>query len=193
MQTPTLKAPCYPALNVVASAVLLLALAGCASLSPEDHAIRRAELDQMAETTLTRLVELQPDAARALETCVGFVVLDMKTTKIPVIGTGQGFGVVIDRRNDTRSYVQVSRIEVGGGLGAQSYRLVIMFDDKRLLDRAVSGAWHYEAGSQAGLGTAEVDVSAKKDTKGYTAFKLVSGGAVATVTVRLARARPYLQ
>jgi hypothetical protein len=34
-----------------------------------------------------------------------------------VSGAGKGYAAVVDRRNDSRSYLRVSRFEVGGGLG----------------------------------------------------------------------------
>jgi len=55
-----------------------------------------------------------------------------------------------------------------------------------------SGAWHYEAGAEAGVGSESTEGTARATTRGYQAFKLVDSGAVATVTVRVAYAKPYL-
>ncbi len=116
----------------------------------------------------------------------------MSLTKIPMIGAGKRLGVVVDKRTGTRSYIKVSRFDVGGGMGAQKFKTVIVFDDGELPDRAVTRAWHYEAGAEAGVGSESTEGTARATTRGYQAFKLVDSGAVATVTVRVAYAKPYL-
>jgi lipid-binding SYLF domain-containing protein len=119
-------------------------------------------------------------------------VVDMTITKIPVVGTGAGYGVVIDKRTGTRSYVRVSQLEVGGGIGTEKYKVLIVFDDAKLLEKTAAGAWHYDAGAQAVAGGETVDTAEAKSGKGYKAFKLTESGTCVRVTVLVARAKPYL-
>lgn len=178
--------------GLAAIAVVSTVIFGCATLSPEEREAKRAELDEMGEITVSRLLETRADIQDVLDRSIGYVVVDMSLTKIPMIGAGKGLGVVIDKRTGTRSYIKVSRFDVGGGIGAQKFKMVIVFDDGELLDRVVSGAWHYEAGAEAGVGSETTEGTARATTRGYQAFKLVDSGAVATVTVRVAYAKPYL-
>jgi hypothetical protein len=101
--------------------IAILAVAGCSSLSPEAEQELRTELDAMSESTLLRLFEAQPEAEVVYEQCVGYAIAAMNMTKIPVVGAGKGYGIVIDKRNNDREYVEVSQFEVGGGLGAQEF------------------------------------------------------------------------
>jgi lipid-binding SYLF domain-containing protein len=165
---------------------------GCATLSPAERDAERAALDAMAERTLVALLQGEPQAGKVLERALGYAVIDMAVTKIPAFGAGSGKGVVVDRRTSTRSYLKVSRFEVGGGLGAQKFQVVIIFEDGTLLDRATAGAWHYEAGAELAAGTSSAEGSVQRAAKGYEAYKLAEGGAAATVTVRVARAKPWL-
>jgi len=173
------------------ASLMLAVLAGCASTSEERAAPTQAELDAMADTTMARLLAEQPQLEPLLATLPGWVALDMHVAKIPVFGTGSGYGVVEDLRLDQRSYVRVSRFEVGGGLGAQRYYMVILFEDEKLLDRAVKGTWHYEAGAEVAGGSSSAQGTGVKTGPGYQAYRLSDSGAVATVTVRFARAKPY--
>jgi lipid-binding SYLF domain-containing protein len=165
---------------------------GCATLSPAERDAERAELDAMAERTIATLLQGHPQAGEVLERALGYAVIDMTVTKIPMFGAGSGKGVVVDRRTRTRSYLKVSRFEVGGGVGAQKFQVVIIFEDGALLDRAAAGAWHYEAGAELAAGTSSAEGSAQRATKGYEAYKLAEGGVAATVTVRVARAKPWV-
>jgi len=140
---------------------------------------------------MTLLRETHPEARGVLEGSIGYAVLDMKVTKIPVFAAGGGLGVIMDRRNGVRSYVKISRFEVGGSLGAQAFKVIDFFDDESLLERAISGAGHFDAGAEAAAGSASAEGQVTTSTKGYRAFKVAAGRAVATVTIRVARARPF--
>lgn len=166
-------------------------LAGCAS-SPEEQGPTRDELDKMGEKTIATLIETKPQMQELLDKSVGYTVVNMTITKIPVVGTGVGYGVVIDRRTGTRSYIRVSQFEVGGGLGTEKYKVLIVFDDAKLLEKAAAGTWLYDAGAQAVAGGESADTSASKSGEGYEAFKLTESGTCVRVTVLVARAKPYL-
>ncbi|NCF62970.1 MAG: hypothetical protein GWP58_08975 [Gammaproteobacteria bacterium] len=174
-------------------ALVLFVLHGCASMSPEEQEAKRVELDKMGDETIAALLEKHPEAQEALELALGYVVIDLTATKIPVFGAGGGSGVIVDKRSGRKSYVKVSRFEVGGGLGAQKYKVIVFFEDEKLLDRAIKGAWHFEAGAEVAAGSSGSEGKVTPTDKGYRAFKIVEGGAVATVTIRVARATPYLK
>jgi lipid-binding SYLF domain-containing protein len=185
----------FVALSVRLALVVLVpaVLSGCATLSPEERDAKRAELDEMGERAVATLLEKDPQLKAVIDRSVGYVVVDMTSTKIPIFGAGSGFGVVVDKRSNTRSYLKVSHFEVGGGLGAQKFKVIIVFSDGKLLDRVASGAWHYQAGAEVVAGSERAEGSVATSDKGYEAFRLTENGAVMTVTVRVARAKPYLK
>lgn len=178
--------------RLVSLAFIVAVILGCATLSPDEQQAKRAELNAMGEKTIATLLDTRPEARDVLDTSIGYAVIDMTVTKIPMVGAGGGLGVVMDKRTDTRSYTKVSRFEVGGGLGAQKYKVIVFFSDEALLERAISGAWHFEAGAEAAAGDAAAEGQLKKKDERYRAFKIAESGAVATVTIRVARATPYL-
>lgn len=143
----------------------------------------------MSELVLPSLFEAQPEARVAYEQCVGYIVADMSLTKVPVFGAGKGYGIVIDKAHGGREYVEVSQFQVGGGLGAQKFKVVVLFTDGALLEQAMSGFWHFDAGAEAGSGhTSAAGTTAKN--KGYRAYKIAESGVVASLTLRAVRAKP---
>ena len=182
-------------LPILLSSVLVLfiiLLPGCAGITAEEQQAKRAELDEMGERTITKLLEIHPDAEEALSDSVGYTVIDMKVTKVPVLGGGSGLAVTVDKRSGNNSYAKVSQFEVGGGIGAKRFKVVVFFTDEKLLDKAIKGAWHFEAGAELSAGAAGTEGKIAKESKGYRAFKFPEGGAAATITVLIARATPYL-
>ena len=176
--------------GIIAMAMVLLA--GCATPSPEEQGPTRAELDTMGKKTVTTLLEKKPEVREAFDNSVGYTVLDMTITKIPVVGTGSGFGVVVDKRTNSRTYIRISQFEIGGGMGAEKYKVIIIFDDAKLVEKVAAGTWHYEAGAEAASGSESTAAGTSKSDKGYKAFKLSESGVLVRVTVRIAYAEPYL-
>lgn len=172
--------------------LFIFLLPGCAGMNLEEQQAKRAELDEMGERTITKLLELQPGAQEALSDSIGYTVIDMRVTKVPVFGGGSGLAVTVDKRSGQNSYAKVSQFEVGGGLGAKSFKVVVFFMDENLLDKAITGAWHFEAGAELSAGAAGTEGKISKEGKGYLAFKIPESGAAATITVLVARASPYL-
>jgi len=179
-------------MRLVGITLAVALLNGCATLSADEQEEKRTELNEMGDRTIATLLETRPEVRELLEQCMGYAVIDMQVTKVPVVGAGAGFGVVQDERSGTRTYTKVSRFEIGGGLGAQKYKVIIFFTDEKLLNRAIAGAWHFDAGAEAAAGNSAVEGNTNKSDKRYRAFKISESGAVATVTVRVARAIPYL-
>ena len=180
----------------VAVVFILLSLASVprAVLGAEEP--DRGELDAMIDAARSTLVEHHQDIAEKLATLPGYAVIAMTTTKIPGVGTGLGYGVVIDSRTDTRSYIKVTQFEVGGGLGAQKFKAVILFKDPALLERTIKGGWHFESSADfSGAGEGESQAIASVSTqsgKGYKVYKLAESGALATMTIRALHGKPYL-
>ena len=47
---------------------------------------------------------------------------------------------------------------------------MVFFTDEKLLDRAIKGAWHYEASAEVSAGTDGIEGQVSKPDDGYTAF-----------------------
>ena len=180
----------------VAMVVLLLVLVSVPAAVLGADEPDRDELDAMIDTARSTLVEHHQDIAQKLEALPGYAIIAMTTTKIPGVGTGLGYGVVIDSRTDKRSYIKVTQFEVGGGLGAQKFKAVILFKDPALLERTIKGGWHFESSADfSGTGEGESQAIASVSTqsgKGYKVYKLAESGALATMTIRALHGKPYL-
>ena len=176
--------------------VLFLALVSVPSAVLGADEPDRDELDAMVDATRSTLHEQHQDIAAKLDNGPGYAVIAMTTTKIPGIGTGLGYGVIIDSRSDKRSYIKVTQFEVGGGLGAQRFKTVIVFKDPVLLERTIKGGWHFESSAEiSGADDGDSETIASLSTqsdKGYKVYKLAESGALATMTIRALHCKPYL-
>lgn len=145
------------------------------------------DIDRMAGTPPSRLLPAGPELQRVLDTAVGCMVVAMQVANIPGVGRGAGTGSMIDSRDQISSYEQVSQLELGGGMGVESSRFVIFFTKERLLDKAMSGSWFYQAGAQAETRERGVERTNALSGEGHEAYRISEGAIVVSVTVRAAR------
>ena len=166
---------------------LLFVITACSSLSISERETKRNQLDEMAATAIASLVEQDTALQQKIDDSLGYTVANMKVTKVPVVGGGGGEGVFVNKKTNKRIYFTVSRFDIGGGWGARSYKILLLFETQEMLDRLQNGTWEYQAGVEASAGTAAAEGSSGALTEGYTVHVLADGGASATATARVIR------
>ena len=162
-------------------------LSGCSTMSADERDNKRSDIDAMAEAAIAGIVERDSKVQTELDASVGYAVANMKLTKVPIIGAGGGEGVLIDKASQQRIYFTVTRLDIGGGWGARSYKVLLVIEEQQILDRLKSGAWEFQAGAEASAGTASAEGSSSDLAQGFTMHVLSDGGASATVTARVIR------
>lgn len=164
-----------------------LVLTACSSMSVSERETKRNQLDEMAEKAIAGLIGQDPSLQQKLDESLGYAVANMKVTKVPIVGAGGGEGVFVNKKTNKHLYFTVSRFDVGGGWGARSYKILLVFDTQEMLDRLSNGVWEFQAGVEASAGTAAAEGSSGALNEGYTVHVLSDGGASATATARIIR------
>ena len=175
--------------SLVLLTVMLLITVGCSTMTTTEKAQKRGELDAMAETVIAKLIKQDPGIEKEIEQSLGYAVANMKLTKVPVVGAGGGEGVFVNKETPQRTYFTVSRLDIGGGWGARSYKALLIFESQKVLDRVKDGVWEFQAGAEVSAGKASQEGSSSDLNKGFTMHVLSDGGASATVTARVIRTK----
>jgi PBP1b-binding outer membrane lipoprotein LpoB len=162
-------------------------LTGCASMTTTEKDNKRSELDLMAKTAIDGLVEQDAELQKQIDDSLGYAIANMKVTKVPIVGAGGGEGVFVNKKTNKRIYFTVSRFDIGGGWGARSYKVLMLFETQESLSRLQNGTWEFQAGVEASAGTAAAEGSSGGKDEGYTLHVLSDGGASATATARVIR------
>jgi lipid-binding SYLF domain-containing protein len=84
---------------------------------------------------------------------VGYFVSRVSATKIPLVGAGYGIGVLIDKETGSHTYMNISRADLGAGLGASKFRVLILFENREVLQQFRSGIWKSGLGAESAAGT----------------------------------------
>ena len=165
----------------------VLMISACSSMTTAEKNTKRSQLDEMAATAIAGLVEQDAALQQKIDDSLGYSVANMKVTKVPVVGAGGGEGVFVNKKTNKRIYFTVSRFDIGGGWGARSYKILLLFDTQEMIERLHNGTWEFQAGVEASAGTAAAEGSSGALNEGYTVHVLSDGGASATATARVIR------
>jgi len=162
---------------------------GCATYGSMTVDEKRAHLVELEEKTMVELVESYPRAKEDLENAVGYAIMSNAAAKVPLVGAGEGIGVVVDSRTDDRTYLRLTRFDVGGGLGVRTFRVVVVFFDETVMRKLASGKLELGAGAEAGAGSKDVGtgaggVAGSRNEK-RALYQLSDTGASVTFTVNL--------
>ena len=160
---------------------------GCSTMTAREKDQKRSELDVMAQTAITELIQQNPKIQKKLDDSLAYAVADMKLTKIPIVGAGGGEGVFVDKKSQQRIYFTVSRFDLGGGWGVRAYKALLVIESQEVLDKVKDGTWEFQAGAEASAGSASAEGSSSDLNKGFSMYVLSEAGASVTVTARVIR------
>jgi len=161
-------------------------LCACTTIPVDQRAEIRDEVDRVAEEMLTQLLTDNPSLQSKFDRSVGYAVGRISGTKMPFVGGGYGLALLHDTENDTRAYINVTRFDLGAGLGIGRYRTLVLFETRDALERFKDGAWESTVGADSGLGTFGSG-TAFASGKGYSLYIKSESGAALLATTRLVK------
>jgi hypothetical protein len=163
-----------------------LLLSACTTIPVEERATLRQQLNSRADNTVAALVAKQPELAGELEACAGYFVGRVSSVKAPAVGAGIGMGVLVDRAQSTRTYLDIQRLDLGLGWGKGAYRILILFDEYKMLEAFRSGTWKTALSTESVFGEKQSTMVTGADD-GTSIHVLAESGVALTASARLVR------
>jgi lipid-binding SYLF domain-containing protein len=99
----------------------------------------------MKDRTLADLYKLKPDARMEINKAPGYGVFDVEGAFIVLLVTEHGAGVLIDNSTGQPTYMTMTRLGTGPGVGFEKFRSVVVFKNKKVLDLFKSAGADVEA------------------------------------------------
>ena len=104
-------------------------------LAPEEVEKRKSDIMAMRDKTLDELFKQKPQAKAELQKAAGYAVFDSSQFNIVLLVEAQGHGVLVDNATQTPTFMLAARAGTGPGLGYKSFRQVMIFKSKKVMDR----------------------------------------------------------
>ena len=174
---------------------LVSSMSGCSSIPGATGEEQMQAIDELVERTLPDLYKQDPKAREEVAKSVGYVIASNTITKVPIVGAGSGYGVAINTKTAEKTYLTMSRFDVGGGWGARSVRPVLIFQDEMKFKDFIDGKWEAQAGAEAAAKVGESGAAGGAGSgdlagdKGYLIYTITDAGVSATATAGIIRIR----
>lgn len=162
---------------------LLLLLSACSTIPVEDRESVRQNLLVQSDQVLAKLIEQTPEVQTALTTSLGYFVGKISAAQVAIIGGGDGRGVLHTKADDTDTFININRFDVGAGLSASSYHVVIFFYEQDALERFSHGSQYASLVAESALGSTGNAVTS--NAKGVDVYYLAENGAAISLTTRM--------
>ena len=107
----------------------VLSLAGCSSIPVEEREQVRQEVIEATNEALAAFKADDPDVEREIESSPGYIVATGTDLLIGLIGRGDTSGILFDRTDNTRTFVNIDEFAFGLGVGASDVQLLAVLND----------------------------------------------------------------
>ena len=163
----------------------LFLLAGCASIPVEERDKVREEVDRGAREIIEKVISKKPEVRELIDSSAGYFAGRPSGATAAVFGFSSGLGVLVDKENQTRTYMDIERFDLGVGVGMRSYSVLSVIEDAEILESIAGGI--NSAGISAETSVGEGGVTMMTTTVGgVTTYIVPDTGASASTSVHWA-------
>lgn len=167
--------------------MIVFLVTGCSNLGDEEKSRERQEIQDMAHSTVRKLIEQDQTLNKSFDESLAYLVVNMKVTKIPAVGVGSGEGVLLIKAEEQPIYYSVKRFDLGAGWGARSYKALVLLNSQDLINKLKNGHWVFDIGGEASVGSAAMEGASSGIIPEYSIHILADGGVSASITARAIR------
>lgn len=137
---------------------------------------KRAEIQTMAQKTLTQLYKEAPKAKSEVAKAKGYAVFSNVGINVIFLSGGGGKGMVHDNATGKNTYMKMGSAGVGLGLGIKDFRAVFIFNTKKAMNEFTDKGWDFSAQADAAA------ASGDKGGEGSAAVTVMPGTKVYQIT-----------
>jgi lipid-binding SYLF domain-containing protein len=163
-----------------ALALLAMLVIGCQTAPKSEEG--KADLEQTAQTALTRMQEQDPNIDDMIEKGHGYAIFPNAGKGGLVLGGGYGKGVVYDDAGTQIGFADITQLSAGAQIGGQSFSELIVFENQAALDRFKNNELNFGANASAVIIKKGVG-SATTFKEGTAVYILPKAGAMAEAAV----------
>ncbi len=172
----------------VAVAVVCLCFAACAS-TPMSAAKKEDQQDEardMAKKTLAQLYAKSPAAQGAVTKAAGYAVFSDFGFKLMFMGGAKGAGIAVNNATKQETFMKMAELQPGLGVGADTFRLVFVFENPAAFNTFVTSGWEAGANAMAAARTKTAGgalAGAVTVSEGVYMYQITEEGAVVGVSI----------
>lgn len=102
-------------------------------LSASEQAARQSAIRAMRDETIARLIKSRPEVKKELAKAAGYAVFDAAQSNLILLVTSHGAGIVVDNAQQKETFMKMTKLGTGPGLGHKKFKQVLIFKNRNLL------------------------------------------------------------
>jgi lipid-binding SYLF domain-containing protein len=167
---------------------LYLTMFGC-STTPKTQSAKDDQRDSiraMTEQTLASLYKNEPAAKGAVAGAAGYAVFSDFGFKVMFLGGAHGKGMAVGNATKQETFMEMTELQPGLGVGAQEFRLVLIFENQAAYNKLVTSGWEFGANSMAAAKSGSEGggvAGAVSFSEGVKMYQLDNTGAIVGVSI----------
>lgn len=161
----------------------MFAISACATTTPQQQEQTKQALQSQSSNTLNALIHSEPSAQHAYDKSVGYFVGSISGGQFAIIGGGLGSGLLINKADNTHTYMKINRYDLGPGISAGSYKVIVFFYNEQAMREFSLGKRYHTIGAEASVGNMAA-MSSTNAIDNADIFFIDGTGGAATVTMR---------
>jgi lipid-binding SYLF domain-containing protein len=130
---------------------LCLGMLAC-STTPKSKSEKNTERDSvrtLTAKTLDQLYQKEPAAKGAVANAAGYAVFSDFGFKLMVMGGAGGKGMAVNNATKQETFMKMAEFQPGLGLGAEKFRLVLIFWNSAAFNEFVTSGWELGGNAMA--------------------------------------------
>jgi lipid-binding SYLF domain-containing protein len=136
---------------VAVMVTLCLAMFAC-STAPKTQSqkdVQRDSIRAMTQQTLGSIYKEEPAAKGAVASAAGYAVFSDFGFKVMFLGGAHGKGMAVDKAAKQETFMKMMELQPGLGVGAEKFRLVLIFENPKAYNQFVTSGWEFGANAMA--------------------------------------------
>ena len=171
---------------------LLIFAVGCAGTkSKSEKNAARDEVRTVTAQTLDQLYQKEPATKGAVSNAAGYAVFRDFGFKIMVMGGAGGKGMAVNNATKQETFMKMAEFQPGLGLGAEKYRIILIFENPDAFNKFVTSGWELGANAMAAAkddkGKGDGSAGAVTVSDGVKMYQLSDTGAIVGVSITAAK------
>ena len=183
--SPTRRA----ALGLLALTIAATAAAGPLGLfGPKGDSTndKRDTVQRDSKAMLEDLFAAKPELRDRIKKAAGYATFKQTNVHLLLVASSNGYGVLVDNKTATPTYMRVASIGGGVGMGVKDLRVIFIFNDPAVMRQFVEQGWQFGTDADATAKYENTGVAAEQTTKAAVNFEegTVAAGASGNATAR---------
>ncbi len=122
---------------------------GCHKPKGKTTLERRQFTRDMRDKILADLYASKPELKQRVEQAAGYAAFSSMNTHILLMTTGHGYGIVVDNRERSETFMRMAEVGAGIGVALKNIRVVMIFPNRTVMETFRDKGWQFGGQAQA--------------------------------------------